>query len=116
MRRISNFTIDKETIEDMIKAGRYNQCLEITYRDRSGKYTHKLSAGESDVLDVYREAKATYILSTNSRFGYVGLEEFEGGEKISSIFFQGHQVKETLGSEAEDFAPFTIIKRLRRFI
>ena len=52
MRRISNFTIDKEYIDDMIKAGRYNQCLEITYRDRSGKYTHKLSAGGSDVLDV----------------------------------------------------------------
>ena len=114
MRRISNFTIDKETIEDMIKARRYNQCLEITYRDRSGKYTHKLSAGGSDVLDVYRDGLETYVLSSHCGMGYIGLEIFEGSERIGEMFVEGHEVKETLGSE--NLAPFTIIKRLRRFI
>jgi len=114
MRRISNFTIDKETIEDMIKAGRYNQCLEITFQDRTGKYTHKLSAGGSDVLDVYREGLETYVLSSHCGMGYIGLEIFEGSERIGELFIEGHEVKKTLKSE--NLAPFTIIKRLRKFI
>jgi len=98
----------------MIKAGRFNPCLEITFRDRSGKHTHKLSAGYSDVLDIYREGLETYVLSTNSRLGYIGLEIFEGAEKTGDIFFENHQVKEVLGRE--DLAPFNAIKQLREHI
>lgn len=114
MRRIHNYTIKKEPIEDMIKAGRYNPCLCITFRDRTGNHIHKLSAGASDNLDVYREGTETYVLSSNPRLEYVGLEIFAGAEKQGSIFLQGHQVKEVLGRE--NLAPYNVIKRLREHI
>ncbi len=98
----------------MIKAKRFNPCLEITFRDRSGRHTHKLSAGYDDDLDVYREGAATYILSTNSKLGYIGLEVFAGADKTGEIFVEEYQVKEILGSE--DLAPFNAIKRLREDI
>ena len=65
MRKIYNYRINKESFWETLHAKRFNPCLEITYRDRSGKHTHKLSAGYGDVLDVYREGTETYILSTN---------------------------------------------------
>jgi len=114
MRRINKFTINKESTEDMIKAGRFNSSREITFRDKTGKHTHKLFVGCSDVLDVYREGLETYILSTNSRFGYIGLEIFEGAEKAGDIFLENHQIKEVLGRE--DLAPFNAIKQLRDHI
>lgn len=114
MRRIFNYSINKESIENMICAGRFNPSLEITFRDRSGQHHHTLSAGYTDVLDVYREGTETYILSTNARLGYIGLEVFEGSDPIGKMFVENHEVKETLGREG--LAPFTIIKRLREFI
>ena len=110
MRRIRNFSNSKESVEDMIKAGRFNPSLEITFRDKSGQHTHKISAGTDDVLNVYRGGMETYVLSRNSRLDYVGLEVFEGVEKQGSVFFQGNQVKEVLGRG--DLVPFNAIKRL----
>jgi len=114
MRRVHRFSIQKENLFDMLHAGRYNPCLEITYRDRFGKHTHKLSAGYWDDIDVYREGTETYILSSNPKLGYVGLEIYEGAEKQGEIFLQEEQVKEVLGNE--DLAPFNVIKRLREHI
>ena len=110
MRRINNYSINKESTEDMINAGRFNPCLQITFRDKTGKHTHKLSVGHDDILDIYREGLETCVLSTNTRLGYVGLEMFEGAEKTGSIFLESHQVKEVRGKE--DLAPFNAIKRL----
>ena len=114
MRRIHNYSISKESTKDMIQAKRFNPCLEITFRDRSGQYTHKLSAGYGDDLDVYREGSETLVLSTNSRLGYIGLEVFAGADKTGEIFVEEHQVIETIGRE--DLAPFHAIKRLRERI
>jgi hypothetical protein len=114
MRRIHNYSIGKESIGDMIQAKRYNPSLEITFRDRSGQHTHKLSAGYDDDVNVYREGPETYVLTTNPRLGYVGLEIFEGAEKQGEIFLQEEQVNEVLGRD--DLAPFNAIKRLREHI
>lgn len=114
MRRIHNFRINKESIEDMLHAGRFNPSLEITFRDMSGQHTHKISAGYGDDLDIYREGTETYVLSSNSKLGYIGLEIFEGADKAGAIFLEEHQVKEVLGRE--DLAPFNTIKRLREHI
>ena len=54
MRRINKFTINKESTEDMIVAGRFNPSLEITFRDKSGQHKHQLSIGYGDVPEVYR--------------------------------------------------------------
>jgi hypothetical protein len=98
----------------MHHAQRYNPCLEITYRDRSGKHTHKLSAGYWDDIDVFRSGSETYVLSSNTRLGYIGLEVFEGPDKTGEMFVDSEQVKEVLGRE--DLAPFNAIKRLREYI
>jgi hypothetical protein len=98
----------------MLHAGRYNPCLQITYRDRFGKHTHKLTAGYWDDIDVYREGRETYILSSNPKLGYIGLEVFEGPEKQGEIFLQEEQVKDVLGRD--DLAPFNAIRRLREHI
>ena len=114
MRKINNYSINKESTEDMINAGRFNPCLEIIFRDRSGKHTHKLSAGYSDDIDVYRDDLDTFILSRNSRLGYVGLEVFEGADKTGAIFLESHQIRDVLG--CEDLAPFNAIKKMREHI
>lgn len=114
MRKIHSYRIQKEHILEMLQAKRHHQCLEITYRDRSGQHTHKLSAGYGDGLDVYREGPATLVLSRNDRHGYIGLEIFEGPDKTGEIFLQGDQVKETLGRE--DLAPSKAVNRLREHI
>jgi len=114
MRKVSTYMIGKETFDDMLNAGRFNPCLEITFRDQSGKHTNKISAGYSDEIHVYREHRETFVLSQSRRLGYIGLEVFKGDETLGEIFLEDHQVKETLGKD--DLAPFTIIRRLGEYI
>ncbi|WDP92375.1 MAG: hypothetical protein HUN04_22685 [Desulfobacter sp.] len=111
MHRVHNYSVSKEDFEAMLNAKRFNPCLEITFRDRSGQHTHKLNVGYGDKLDVYREGPETYVLSRNYSLWYVGLEIFQGADKTGEIFLDEHQVKETL--ERGDLAPFNAIKRLR---
>lgn len=114
MKRIRNYSISKESTEDMIQGKRFNPCLEITFRDRSGQHTHKLTAGYDDELDLYRDGPETLVLSTNFKLGYIGLEVFEGTDKTGEIFVEAHRVKEIIGRE--NLAPFNAIKRLREHI
>ena len=114
MWSLNDYTIERESVDDMIQAGRFNPCLEITFRDKNGKHTHKLGTGSKDSLYVFREGLETYVLSKNRGMGYIGLERFKGSEKIGEMFIEDYEIKETLGSE--ELAPFTIIKRLRGFI
>jgi hypothetical protein len=114
MRRINQYIIRKENLFEMLHARRHHPCLEITYRDRTGEYPHKISAGYGDDLDVYREGPVTYILTRNPNLGYIGLEMYEGPDKIGEVFVEAERVTEILGRN--DLAPFNIIKRLREYI
>ena len=114
MTRVKNYSITKESTDEMIAAGRFNPSLEIIFRDRLGQHTHKLSAGYGDDIHVYREAGRTFVLSVNNRLGYIGMEAFEGSQPAGDIFLQGDQVIEILGRN--NLAPFTIIRRLMEFI
>ena len=112
MRRINNYTITKESTEDMIKAGRFNPSLEITFQDKSGR--HKLGAGYGDDLNVYREGDEIFIFYNNEMLGYVGLEVIHGDEKLGEIFMEEDELKDILGSE--NLAPLNVIKHLREYI
>ena len=114
MKKVRNFSIAKESPDEMTAAGRFNPSLKITFRDRSGRHCHELSAGYEDGIHVYREAGITLVLSVNRRLGYVGLEVFEGDDAVGDVFLEGDRVTETLGSL--DLAPFTIIRRLLEVI
>jgi len=114
VRKINNYSVEKESLEDMHKAKRFNPCLEMTFRDKAGSHTHKLSAGYGDDIYVYREHGMTFVLTNNPRLGYVGLEVFKGNERVGDMFLEYHQVIEVLGRC--DLAPYTIIRRLKEYI
>jgi len=114
VRKVNNYTIQKESFEDMNNAGRWNPSLKITFQDKTGTHTHKLSAGYQDGIHVYREHGITFILTSNSYLGYVGLEAFNGNEQTGDIFMEYHKVIEFFGRC--DLAPFTMIRRLRNHI
>lgn len=108
MRKVKDYEIKKESIEDMCTAGRFNPCLEITYRDKDGIQTHKLKAGNDDELYVYREDDVTYVLSENPLLGYVGLEVFCSSGWIDSIFQSNY--------DRMDLQPLTKVKLLSGLI
>lgn len=114
MKRVTHYRIAKESFIDMFREKCFNPCLLITFRDRTGIHTHKISAGYSDEIHVYRENPATYVLSQNRRLGYFGLEVFESGNKIGNIFIEDHQVKDVLGKDG--LAPYNTIKRMAAYI
>jgi len=114
VRKVNNYNIFKESFNDMCKAKRFNPCLEITFRDKTGIHTHKLSAGYSDSMDIYRESGITYVLSRNSGLGYIGLQAFGGTEMVGDMFLESEQVESILGRD--DLTPFTIIRRLVDYI
>jgi len=114
MKRVKNFSISKESFEEMNNAGRFNPCIRIIFRDRTGLHTHNLFSGYVDNIFVYRESGLTYVLSTNERIGYVGLQVFDGANPAGDVFLQGDQVIEILGKKP--LAPFTMIRRLMDLI
>jgi hypothetical protein len=111
MNRVKRYQVREEPIEDARRAGRYHPSLEITFRDKTGPHTHEISAGHSDEIHVYREDGVTYVLARNDRLPYIGIEAFQGQDKVGELFLQEGQVQETLGRD--DLATFTIIKRLQ---
>ena len=114
MRKVTNYSVKKESFEDMYEAKRFNPCLEMTFRDKGGVHTHKLSAGHGDDIYVYREHGMTFVLTNNNYLGYVGLEVFSVNEIVVHMFLEYHQVIEVLGKC--DLAPFTMIRRLKECI
>jgi len=114
VKRVIRFSIAEESIEDMCRANRFNPCLEITFRDKTGMHTHKISAGYGDDIFVYREHEKTFVLSQNTGLGYIGLEVFNGCDQAGDIFLEHHQVITILGRD--DLAPFHVIKRMMEFI
>ena len=114
MKKVKNYTIEKESIQDMCDAGRFNPSSEITYRDKTGIQTHKIDAGCLDDIHVCREGMETFVLTTNQSLPYVGLEVFTKDGQAGDLFFQGDQVLEA-GINL-DLMPYNIIKELLQYI
>lgn len=114
MKRVKTCQVREEPIEDARREGRYHPSLEITFRDKTGPHTHRISAGHSDEIHVYREDGVTYVLARNDRLPCIGIEAFQGQDKVGELFLQEGQVQETLGRD--DLASFTIIKRLQEYL
>ena len=112
MHRVNNYSISKESLEDMIGSGRFNPSFEITFQDKPGR--HKLGAGYGDDLNVYREGDEIFIFYNNEMLGYVGLEVIHGDEKLGEIFMEGDELKDVLGRK--NLAPSNVIKHLREHI
>jgi len=114
MRRVK-YNIEKESIDEQIRAGKFNPCLKLTFWDKAGTHTHIVGAGYSDTIDVYREGQETFVLTRNFGLGYIGLEIFDGQILVGEMFIQNDsEVEELVGSI--DLTPYTIINRLAQCI
>ena len=114
MKRVK-YSIERESTDEQVEAGRFNPCLKLTFRDKTGIHTHKIGAGYSDEIDVYREDQETFVLTRNSGLGYVGLEIFNGPAPVGEMFIQNDLgIEEIVGNI--NFAPYTVIKRMAQYI
>jgi len=81
--------------------------------------TIPIAAGRSDQVHVFKESTVLYVLSTNSKLGYLGLEIFDAssGEEYDNIFLQFQwEFEEYLGAKWSELTPLTIIKKFIRFL
>lgn len=113
MRKIKAI-IANEPFDYMVSAGRWNPCVEIIFNQGRAQHRHKIKAGSSDEILVYREGSLVYVLNFNQRLPYIGLEVFDGNENVGNVFFQGDQVQEALGNRNK--SPFATIRRLLEYI
>lgn len=117
MRTKNNYKIEKESLEEQIKSKRYNPALVLLYRDRFGNHRVTLDAGYYDDVGIYREKNFVYALSINQVFGYCGLQMFEKGEEVGSIFLQNdNDVESVLGKNGLELSYINIAKRLKEYL
>jgi hypothetical protein len=77
--------------------------------------TIPLAAGRSDSIHVFKESTVLYILSINSKLGYLGLEIFDAasGEEYEQIFLQYEwELEEYLGDDWDQMEPEAIVRKL----
>lgn len=111
------YSLVKETWEEQRAAGRHNPATVLVYRRR--RFT--LAAGDSDDINAFIHGKGSsatmYVVSTNNRLGYVGLQVFNlTGEETNSLFFQNEEdITDVLGKRGLDYTPRTIAKILGNY-
>lgn len=74
-----------------------------------------LGAGRGDHIHVFQESTILYVLSSNSKLGYLGLEIFDSssGEEYENIFLQYEwELEEYLGDQYKQLGPAAIIRKL----
>lgn len=106
-----DYSIRKETVNEVVAAGRFNAALVIRFSDKSGTQEHVLSSGYRDVLEVFRNRQTTYVVMVNYNLEYAGLEVFEGGEKIDDLFFSERDNYTQL-TRGRALLPATILKKM----
>jgi len=114
MRKLKKYSIRIEPIEDMLNARRFSPCLQITFRDNTGEYTHKIQAGRDDDIYVYQQGDQTFVLNKNKNLGYVGLEVFCNSEWVGNIFLNEFRFEEEFNGN--EFSAITLIRRLSEYI
>ncbi|MGV8080986.1 MAG: hypothetical protein AB2L22_13130 [Syntrophales bacterium] len=114
MKELKEFMIGKESREDQFKAGRYHPGLEITFSDDQGLHRHKIAAGYSDEVHVFREGEVTMVLSSNLRLGYAGLEAFQGDARAGEVFLIGSEMLAAFGEE--DLEPSRMLNILEEWL
>jgi hypothetical protein len=107
-----DYFMDKESICDMIQAGRYNPAQVIVYQG----IEYKIGAGYRDEVSVFIDADMLYILSLNTDLDYIGLDAAEIGypDTIETVcFIDGSwNVEELFGLDWYDLHPEFIVEEL----
>ena len=99
MEIITKYLLERESFEKQLSAGRYNPAYEIVFWDDNGVHRHTICSGSSDEIYVFRQENMTIVLSVNNGLGYVGIEVFEGEERIADAFYQEWHADDMLGNE-----------------
>ena len=114
MQEATNYTIAKESMEDQFKYRRFNPGLEITFTDDKGIHKHKIASGYSDEITVFQDNGTTLVLSHNPHLGYVGLEAFQGDERINEVFLIGSEMLAAFGED--ELEPTRMVGILREWL
>ncbi len=114
MQEVTQYTITKESMEDQFKYRRFNPGLEITFTDDKGEHKHKIASGHSDEITVFQDNGTTLVLSHNPRMGYVGLEVFQGNERINEVFLIGSEMLAAFGED--DLEPSKMVSILQEWL
>jgi hypothetical protein len=113
--RLSDVEIDTETWDEAKKHHHYNPGLVLVYKG----HRYPIDSGQRDRIDVFEEEGLLYILSSNRRVGYVGLQVLDpkDGKEVAQIFLQNSQdLEEILGEDWNDLGPEEILKLLLPYI
>jgi hypothetical protein len=111
---LDNYTITHEPWEQAWKAGRLNRALELRIKEEEEERRYTLAAGYSDTISAYTQDETIYVITTNSRHGYVGLEAWQDNEKTEDLFFQN--ADEELGSDVWDLGDRELLERLEQYL
>jgi hypothetical protein len=123
MRELSRYS----TVERW-PAGHHNPHHNIVVTHNRKPVELECAAGSSDDVHVYRDGDRFYILSLNTRIGYVGLAVYdtealgklEDGKALDptgEVFLQNDsEIIDALGKRGLDLSPSTITRRLAEFI
>ncbi len=109
MRRVKNYEAEYSRFDSPI----------ITYRDKTGNHTVEINAGGLWNVDVevFREKEYTFVLSSNQRHPYVGIEKFLGHEpKGNFSVITLAAIEDVLGPKGLKLSPMTMAKRLSEYL
>jgi len=115
MQQILNPTIRLMTPEEVRTTQLINAGSVLMY----GSAAIPLGAGRGDRIQLFKESTVLYVLSQNSKLGYMGLEIFDSssGEEFEQIFLQyPWELEEYLGSDWQEMEPVAIIRKLVSYI
>ena len=114
MKKATNYTIAKESMEEQFKFHRFNPGLEITFTDDKGLHKHKIASGYSDEISVFQDKGTTLVLSHNPHLGYAGLEAFQGDRKTNEVFLIGNEMLAAF--REEDLEPVKMVSILQEWL
>lgn len=108
-------TIRKMTPEESNSHNLHNPGLVL-------EYCHlmiPLSAGYTDIIQIFRNGNSLMILIANNQLGYIGLDEvdlLDGDIIIGTVFLEEHQIKEYIGRLWHQMKSETLIRRLSDYL
>ena len=116
MRRMDNYTLFPESLEDQRAAKRYHPATRIKFRDKNGTHFHTISCGTSDYVRVFRDGYLVVVLTWNTGLDYCGVEVFDGTERFGEYFTDKPNESLQLRKEWDQYEPVNLAKFLLEYI
>ena len=116
MNRMDNYVLEKETLKEQQKAGRYHPSTVIIFRKGKKKYRHVLGCGTSDYLKVFRDGYLVIVLTWNVGLDYCGVDVFENEEKVGEFFTGSPDETLQLKRRWEEYDPVNLAKALMQYV